>query len=56
MRHVEYIHYNPVKHGLAASPKEWAHSSFHRFVREGKYPLDWGSGVEMVFDSTIGAE
>ncbi|MBI4715092.1 MAG: transposase [Nitrospirae bacterium] len=31
--HVEYIHYNPVKHGLVASPKNWPHSSFHRYVR-----------------------
>ena len=56
VRHVEYIHYNPVKHGLAASPKEWVHSSFHRFVREGKYPLDWGNSVDMAFDANIGAE
>ncbi len=27
-RHRDYIHYNPVKHGLAASPNEWRHSSF----------------------------
>ena len=31
-RHVEYIHYNPVKHGYVAAPADWPHSSFHRFV------------------------
>ena len=34
---VEYIHYNPVKHGLASAPKKWQYSSFHRYVSEGKY-------------------
>jgi putative transposase len=41
-RHRDYVHYNPVKHGLAASPKEWPYSSFKRFVKEGLYLEDWG--------------
>lgn len=41
-RHVDYIHFNPVKHGYCHAPKDWPHSSFHRFVRRGHYPLDWG--------------
>ncbi len=41
-RHANYIHYNPVKHGLVASPHEWPWSSFHRWVRAGHYTLDWG--------------
>ena len=40
-RHVEYIHYNHVKHGHVASPVEWPHSSFHRYVRQSVYPSDW---------------
>ncbi len=40
--HCTYIHYNPVKHGLCASPKDWKFSSFHRFVKKGIYPEDWG--------------
>ena len=40
-RHVDYIHYNPVKHGLVTQVTEWPHSSFHRYVREGKLPSDW---------------
>jgi putative transposase len=43
-RHVEYIHYNPVKHGHAASPMEWPHSSFRRYVEDGIYEADWGQG------------
>jgi putative transposase len=44
-RHVEYIHYNPVKHGYAVSPMEWQHSSFHRFVEMGIYDASWGQGI-----------
>jgi putative transposase len=40
--HCDYIHYNPVKHGYVARPRDWPWSSFHRFVRDGLYPLDWG--------------
>ena len=39
--HVDYIHYNPVKHGYAQRVDAWPHSSFHRFVAEGVYPQDW---------------
>lgn len=42
-RHVDYIHYNPVKHGLAATPAAWPHSSFTRHVRAGTYARDWGA-------------
>jgi len=41
-RHIEYIHYNPVKHGLARAPAEWQYSSFMKYVKDGIYPLDWG--------------
>ena len=40
-RHVEYIHYNPVKHGHATCPHAWEATSFHRHVRDGIYPADW---------------
>lgn len=43
IRHVEYIHYNPVKHGYVTSPCEWFYSSFHRYVKAGFYPVDWGA-------------
>ncbi|MDG4597351.1 MAG: transposase [Candidatus Contendobacter sp.] len=45
-RHVDYIHYNPVKHGHVKSVVEWPYSSFHRHVGWGVYPADWaGAGV-----------
>jgi putative transposase len=42
--HCDYIHYNPVKHGLVQCPRDWPYSSFHRFVRAGDYPADWACG------------
>ncbi len=41
-RHLDYIHYNPVKHGLVPAPVEWPWSSFHRMVAKGWYPPEWG--------------
>ncbi len=41
-RHLDYIHYNPVKHGLVSCPHLWEYSSFHKWVKEGKYRPDWG--------------
>ena len=46
-RHIEYIHYNPVKHGHVSAPCEWPHSSFHRYVERGFYTLDWGASEEV---------
>ena len=45
-RHLDYIHYNPVKHGYVANAADWPYSTFHRFVKEGTYPEDWGGIVE----------
>jgi putative transposase len=56
IRHVEYIHYNPVKHGLVSTPYNWPYSSFHRFVQRGLYKPDWGSGCEIRFEGDIGME
>ena len=44
-RHVDYIHVNPVKHGLVARVADWPHSSFHRSVERGLLPEDWGGDV-----------
>lgn len=41
-RHMDYIHYNPVKHGYVAKVSDWPHSSFHQAVKEKLYPPDWG--------------
>ena len=55
-RHVEYIHYNPVKHGLTKAPGEWDYSSFHRYVDKGIYDVKWGAGVNINFNTTVGYE
>jgi putative transposase len=44
-RHVDYIHYNPVKHRLVSQVRDWLHSSFHRYVRNGILPHDWAGDV-----------
>ncbi|MDR3429526.1 MULTISPECIES: REP-associated tyrosine transposase [Silvimonas] len=40
-RHMDYIHLNPLKHGLVRSVADWPWSSFHRYVEAGVYPLNW---------------
>lgn len=40
-RHVDYIHFNPVKHGYVRRVVDWPYSSFHRYVRLGIYPSAW---------------
>ncbi len=42
-RHVDYIHYNPVKHGLAATAAQWKHSTFTHWQERGYYPPEWGA-------------
>lgn len=42
LRHMDYIHYNPVKHGYVTAPADWPHSSFQQAVLKGLYPADWG--------------
>jgi putative transposase len=45
-RHVDYIHWNPVKHGWVKRVADWSYSSFHAYVRRGVYPLDWACDPE----------
>jgi len=40
-QHLDYIHYNPVKHGLCERPVEWRYSTLHRYIKNGVYPVDW---------------
>lgn len=44
-RHMDYLHWNPVKHGYVKTPLEWPYSTFHRLVAQGIYPSDWGGGA-----------
>ncbi len=41
--HLDYSHYNPVKHGLVSRPSEWPYSTFSKYVRLGEYDENWGS-------------
>ena len=46
--HMDYIHFNPVKHGLVRKPADWPYSTFRRCVGVGLYPANWlGDGVEL---------
>lgn len=54
-RHVEYIHYNPVKHGYVRRPLDWPYSSFRGYVRTGIYDADWGA-TDVDFPENIGLE
>jgi putative transposase len=45
-KHVDYIHFNPVKHGHVSRVVDWPYSSFHRFVRQGIYPADWAGNAK----------
>ena len=53
-RHCDYIHYNPVKHGLVTWVADWPHSSFHRFVENGVYPTDWAGRPELTVAAGFG--
>jgi putative transposase len=56
VRHVDYIHYNPVSHGLVKAPRDWPYSSFHRAVQWGLYPKDWGAEGKVEGFDGVGKE
>lgn len=45
-RHVDYIHYNPVKHGWVARVMDWPHSTFHEYVKREMVTADWGGSAD----------
>ena len=45
-RHIDYIHFNPVKHGYVGSPVEWPYSSIHRYIRRRILTADWAAGAD----------
>jgi putative transposase len=53
-RHIDYVHYNPTKHGLVGSPIEWRYSSFDDYVKQGLYREDWGAREPVVFEGNFG--
>jgi len=42
--HLDYIHYNPIKHGYVKQSSNWPFSSFSRYVKQGIYEPDWAGG------------
>jgi putative transposase len=44
-RHIDYIHFNPVKHGYVTRVSDWPHSSFHRYVEGCLLAGDWGGDM-----------
>jgi len=50
-QHIDYIHFNPVKHGHCNKVSDWHYSSFHRFVNDGVYPEDWAGVVDEVMNA-----
>lgn len=53
--HMDYVHYNPEKHGLVHTVVEWPYSSFHRLASGGVYPLSWAGRTDG-FPENIGGE
>ncbi len=54
--HCDYIHYNPVKHGLCQAPVNWPYSSLRRLIAQGLYPSDWAVAETRRFAGLDGAE
>ena len=53
-RHLDYIHWNPVKHGHVEHVVDWPYSTFERYVKQGVYSMDWGGYVGAEFASDFG--
>ena len=54
-RHVDYIHYNPVKHGLVEAVEDWPWSTYHRYARENDYPnRNWDDIERQIADMVAG--
>ena len=47
-RHIDYIHFNPVRHKLVPRVRDWPHSSFHRYVACGDLPEDCGGDIREI--------
>ena len=56
MRHVDYIHYNPVKHGLVTDPDKWPYSTYRKYHDAGLYPADWATRYAQASETGIGGE
>jgi putative transposase len=52
--HMDYLHYNPVKHGWVDRVSDWPYSSFHRWMRRGVYTPDWGHALKPLSGAGFG--
>ena len=50
VRHFDYLHYNPVKHGYVECVRDWPYSTFHRWVKSGAYLEDWGCKIHGILN------
>jgi len=51
--HMDYIHFNPVKHGLVDVVVQWPYSTFHRLSDRGLYPIEWGEDVSLGIEEIV---
>ena len=51
--HLNYLHFNPVKHGLCQSPSQWPFSSFHKYQSRGVYSKDWAAMEPPVYSEEL---
>ena len=54
IRHVDYIHYNPVKHGYVQKASQWEYSSIHRYIKKGILDKEWGVALDFRFNEAFG--
>jgi putative transposase len=54
LRHVEYIHYNPVRHGWVARAADWPHSTLHGYIERGLATPDWGGDGDTIQSPNFG--
>lgn len=52
--HMDYVHFNPVKHGYVTRAADWPYSTLPRLMQAGVYPADWAGSVAM--EAVVGAE
>ena len=55
-KHIDYIFYNPVKHGYVDTPSKWKYSNFLDYVEKGFYSIDWGMKIDTEYFQDIGSE
>ena len=53
-RHLDYIHYNPVKHGAVVDPFAYEHSSLHKWYESGQYERNWGVNEQISLEGEFG--